>query len=64
MRLTIKEAARRLDIPPQALRVWIARGNCPFGEVLHEQKSRHGRKTYYVNEARLDAYLMKGGEEK
>ena len=56
MRVKIKEAAERLDIPPQALRVWVQRG-CPFGEVLHEQKSRHGRKTYYINSERLEKYL-------
>lgn len=64
MRLTIKEAAERLDIPPQALRVWLQKENCPFGEVLHEQKSRHGRRTYYVNSERLERYLKgeKGNE--
>lgn len=60
MRLTIKEAAKRLDLPPQALREWIKRGTCGFGEVVHDMKSKHGRRTYYISSERLDAYLMKG----
>lgn len=56
MRLTIKEAAQKLDMPEQGLREWCKRG-CPFGEVLHEQKSRHGRRTYYINSERLERYL-------
>lgn len=56
MRLTIKETSQRLDLPEQALREWIKKG-CPFGEVVHEMKSRHGRRTYYVNSERLERYL-------
>jgi len=56
MRLTIKEAAQRLDLPEQAVRVWVQRG-CPFGEVVHDKKSRHGRRTYYINSERLERYL-------
>ena len=56
MRITIQEAAQRLDLPPQALREWIKRG-CPFGEVVHDIKSKHGRRTYYINSERLEKYL-------
>ena len=56
MRVKINDAAKRLDIPPQALREWIKRG-CPFGEVVHDKKSRNGRRTYYINSERLDLYL-------
>ena len=57
MRLTIKEAAERLDLPPQAVREWLKKDNCPFGTVVHDMKSKHGRRTYYVNSERLERYL-------
>ena len=56
MRITIQEASEQLDLPPQALREWIKRG-CPFGVVVHDMKSRNGRRTYYVNSERLELYL-------
>lgn len=56
MRLTIKEAAQRLDLPEQAVRVWVQRG-CSFGEVIFDKKSRNGRRTYYINSERLEKYL-------
>ena len=57
MRITIQQAAQRLDLTPQALREWIKRGTCGFGEVVHDMKSKHGRRTYYVNSERLERYL-------
>lgn len=60
MRITIQEAAQRLDLPPQAVREWLKKDNCPFGTVVHEKKQRNGRRTYYISSERLDAYLMKG----
>lgn len=56
MRLTIRETSKRLDLPEQALREWLKRG-CPFGEVVHDKKSRNGRRTYYINSERLEKYL-------
>lgn len=57
MRLTIEEASKKLDIPPQALRVWLQKPDCSFGMVLHDKKQRNGRRTYYINSERLEAYL-------
>lgn len=57
-RLTIKQASEKLDLPPQAIRCWIQSGKCVFGEVVHEAKSKNGRKTYYISSERLDAYLQ------
>lgn len=56
MRLTIEEASKKLDIPPQGLRIWLQNG-APFGMVLHDKKQRNGRRTYYINSERLEAYL-------
>lgn len=60
MRLTIQEAAQKLDLPPQAVRVWLQKPDCPFGTVIHDKKQRCGRRTYFISSERLDAYLMKG----
>ena len=56
MRIKVKEAAQKLDIPEQSLRCWIQKG-CPFGEVMIEKKGRYGRRTYYINARRLEMYL-------
>lgn len=55
-RVSIKEAAKKLDIPEQGLREWIKKG-CSFGTVIHDMKSKHGRRTYYINSERLERYL-------
>lgn len=60
MRVKIEDAAKKLDLPPQAVREWLKKDNCPFGTVVHDMKSKHGRRTYYISSERLDAYLMKG----
>ena len=57
MRITIQEASEQLDLPPQAVRVWLQKENCPFGTVVHEKKQRNGRRTYYINSERLELYL-------
>ena len=58
--MTTKQAATRLGISPQALRVWIEQknGNHPFGEVIREKSGKYGRNTYFINEQRLENYLQ------
>ena len=63
MRVKIKDAAERLGLPEQTLRMWIQTGRCPFGSVVIEMKSKGGRRTYYVNSELLEQYL-KGGYER
>jgi len=58
MRIKVADAARILEVPEQSLRLWIAKGTCPFGSVMIEKKSRNGRNTYYINEERLNLYLQ------
>lgn len=60
MRVKTKDAAQRLGIPEQSLRLWCQQGTCPFGNVLIEKKGRNGRRTYFICEERLENYL-KGG---
>jgi hypothetical protein len=57
MRIKVKDAAKRLGMPEQTLRLWCQSKNCPFGTVIIEGK---GRKTYYINGERLNNYLNGG----
>lgn len=54
MRMTIEEAAKRLGLPKQTLRLWIQSGKCIFGDVVIEGKKKN---TYYISSERLEAYL-------
>lgn len=53
-RVTIKEAAKILDIPEQCLRIGLQQGRFPFGHAI---KSSERRYTYYIHKNRLDTYL-------
>lgn len=55
-RITVAQAARELDLPPQAIRSWINKGTCPFGTVIYDKKSKNGRRTYYINGDHLQMY--------
>ena len=59
-RISTAEAATRLGISPQALRVWIEQkgDSHPFGAVIREKSNRYGRNTYFINEQRLESYLQ------
>ena len=59
MRMTIEEAAKRLGLPKQTLRLWIQSGKCSFGDVIIEGKKKN---TYYISSERFEAYLK--GENK
>lgn len=57
-KMSIHEAAQRLGMSDQTLRLFIQNGLFPFGVAA----SRNGgRKTYYVNRTQLEHYLA-GGE--
>jgi hypothetical protein len=53
----IKIAAEKLDMPPEALRIWLKDKDvpCPFGRAIKGEDNR--RFTYYINMNRLEAYL-------
>lgn len=57
MRISIKEAATKLQIPEQSLRCWLQKG-APFGEVMIDRQKKGGRRTYYINSQRLELYLQ------
>ena len=50
--MTIKEAAERLDIPQQLLRLCLQEGRFPFGAAVKRR-----RWSYYINRARLVTWL-------
>ena len=50
--MTVPEAAKKLNLSEQLLRVWIQNGTCPFGVILRSSK----RKTYYIQEDRMKAW--------
>ena len=52
--MTLPEAAKKLNLSEQLLRVWIQQAGMshPFGVILRNGK----RKTYYIQEERLKAW--------
>ena len=58
MRVKIKEAAEKLGVPEQSLRLWITQGTCPFGSVMIAKEKKNGRNTYFISRERLDLYLQ------
>ena len=57
MRVTTKEAAKKLGIPEQSLRLWMIQGTCPFGSVMIDKRNKYGRRTYYICKERLERYI-------
>lgn len=61
MRVTIKEAASRLGIPEQHLRIALQQGKFPFGHAIKTTENRH---TYYIHRGRLYEYIGEQSHEK
>lgn len=51
--MTVKEAAEKLRLSPQLVRLWCQNGNCPFGYVIRLGE----RNTYYINESELKQFI-------
>ena len=51
--MTLPEAAKKLNLSEQLLRVWIQNKTCPFGLVVRDGK----RKTYLINEAAFKRFI-------
>ena len=60
MRVTIKEAAARLGIPEQCLRIGLQQDKFPFGHAI---KTTERRYTYYINRSRLYEYIGEQSNE-
>lgn len=55
--MTINEAAKRLGLSPQSLRMALRQGLFDFGVAIKTSKHRY---TYYINENKFKEYLGEG----
>jgi len=53
-RISVDEAARRMGVTPQFLRLGLRAGKFPFGTAV---QMPGGRWSYYINATRLERYL-------
>ena len=56
--MLVSEAAKRLGMNTQTLRLALQQGLFPFGRAVRTSEKRY---TYYINPMRLEKYL--GGED-
>ena len=54
MEMRVSEAAKKLNMNTQTLRLALQQGKFPFGEAV---KTSEKRWTYYINPTRLNLYL-------
>lgn len=59
VQVKVSEAAERLDMTPQTLRLGLQQDLFNFGVAIRTSPKRY---TYYINRSRLEKYL--GGVEK
>ena len=52
--MLVSDAAKKLGMTTQTLRLALRQGKFPFGVAILTSKKRY---TYYNNEGRLDSYL-------
>ena len=60
--MTVEEAAKKLKINPQTLRLALRQNLMPFGKAvlttpIDESKTGVGRWTYWINEELLEKFL-------
>jgi len=53
-RISVDEAARRMGVTPQFLRMGLRAGKFPFGTAI---QMPGGRWSYYINSRRFAAYM-------
>ena len=59
IRMTVAEAAKKLEMSPQALRIAMQRGKFTvFGQAWQNEE----KWTYYINRNRFEEYIAKYGE--
>ena len=56
--MLVSEAAKKLGMNVQTLRLGLQQGLFPFGVAIHTSQNRY---TYYINETRFEKYIA--GEE-
>lgn len=52
--MLVSEAAKKLGMNTQTLRLALRQGKFPFGEAVKTSENRY---VYYINETRLEKYL-------
>ena len=52
--MLVSDAAKKLGLNTQTLRLALQQGRFPFGEAIQTSEKRY---VYYINEKRLDLYL-------
>ena len=52
--MLVEQAAKKLGINTQTLRLALQQGKFPFGEAIRTSEKRF---VYYINEERLNKYL-------
>ena len=52
--MLVSDAAKKLGMNTQTLRLALQQGLFPFGVAIHTSQNRY---TYYINEARLEKYI-------
>ncbi len=52
--MLVSEAAKKLKMNTQTLRLALQQGKFPFGEAIKTSAKRY---VYYINETRLEMYL-------
>jgi hypothetical protein len=57
MKLTVEQAAARMGVTPQHLRIGLQQRRYPFGAAVRMSR----RWSYYINSARFEKYMR--GEE-
>ena len=62
MTLVVEEAAKKLGLPPQTLRLSLQQGLYPFGKAIvttkpEDSKTGKGRYTYWISAELLDKFL-------
>ncbi len=52
--MLVSDAAKKLGLNTQTLRLALQQGRFPFGEAIQTSENRY---VYYINEKRLNLYL-------
>lgn len=52
--MLVSDAAKKLKMNTQTLRLALRQGKFPFGEAIKTSENRY---TYHINETRLNIYL-------
>lgn len=58
---TLENASKLLGISKQSIRLWLRSGHCPFGDAWKGSGKSY---IYYINQKRLEEYLVINANKK